>query len=172
MNHFNWLLLLQVKPSVRPSFFSCCGHDFGPRLPAMDMVAFKPGDSRHQAARKPTARSRVSNGRDVLPDVDGRSIIARRYRDIMSAIVIDQGGSDRISEARLQLIRRFSAAAVLAEQMEGALANGEQIDINEHATLSSTLVRLGQRIGLDRVPKDVSPTLAEYIEAIKGNPQP
>jgi hypothetical protein len=132
----------------------------------MDMLENKATGNGHSAARKPTARSRVSNGRDVLPDVDGRGVIARRYRDIMSAIVIDQGGSDRISEARLQLIRRFSAAAVLAETMESKLANGEQIDINEHATLSSTLVRLAQRIGIDRVPKDISPTLSEYLSAL------
>jgi hypothetical protein len=113
--------------------------------------------------RKPEARSRVSNGADILPGVDGRSIIARRYRDIIAAIEIDQGGADHMSEARAQLIRRFAAAAVLAEQMEARLANGEQIDIAEHATLSSTLVRLAQRIGINRVPKDITPSLSEYL---------
>jgi hypothetical protein len=34
----------------------------------------------------PRLGSRLSNGRDILPDVDGRSLIARRYRDITSAI--------------------------------------------------------------------------------------
>ena len=73
-----------------------------------------------------------------------------------------------MSEARAQLIRRFAAAAVLAEQMEARLANGEQIEIAEHAILSSTLVRLAQRIGINRVPKDISPTLQdiqrEYLD--------
>ncbi len=113
--------------------------------------------------RRKHARSRVSNGRDVLPDIDGRSAIARRYRDIMSAILADQGGADRCSESRKQLIRRFAAAAVLAEKMESRLANGENIDIGKHSVLSSTLVRLAQRIGIERVPRDVSPTLAEYL---------
>jgi hypothetical protein len=36
----------------------------------------------------------------------------------------------------------------------GRLVNSKQIDINKHATLSSTLVRLAQR-------KDVSPTLSD-----------
>jgi hypothetical protein len=31
-----------------------------------------------------------------------------------------------------------------------------------HCTLSSTLVRFSARIGIDRIPKDVTPTLAEY----------
>jgi hypothetical protein len=92
----------------------------------------------------------------VLPDVDGRSAVARRYRDITSAILVDQGGADLCSESRLQLIRRFAAAAVLAEQLEARLANGEQIDITEHAALSSTLVRLASRIGIDRVSRDVT----------------
>ncbi len=129
----------------------------------MDMALTKPSGNAQQTKRKPTARSRVSNGKDLLPDVDGRSIIARRYRDIMSAIVIDQGSPDRISEARLQLIRRFAAAAVLAEAMESKLARGEQIDISEHALLCSTLVRVAQRIGINRVPKNVSLSLAEIL---------
>jgi hypothetical protein len=114
--------------------------------------------------RKAQARSRLSNGRDLLPNVDGRSLIARRYRDIMSAIASDQGGVDRLSEARLQLIRRFAAAACLAEQLEARLARGEQIDIQEHSLLVSTMVRVAQRIGVDRVPRYVAPSLAEYLK--------
>ncbi len=117
--------------------------------------------------RKTHFRSRVSNGHDLLPGVDGRSLIARRYRDISNALTIDQGGSD-LSEARLQLIRRFAAAAVLAEQMEARLARGETIDIGEHALLVSTLVRVAQRIGIDRIPKNVVPTVAEYLREATG----
>lgn len=121
----------------------------------MELAAHKPEDYGRQTPRKPTARARVSNGRDVLPNVDGRSLIARRYRDVLNAIIVDQGGIDQCSESRLQLIRRFAAAACIAEQLEARLANGEQIDIAEHATLASTLVRLAARIGIDRVPRDV-----------------
>ena len=113
--------------------------------------------------RKVYGRSAISNGRDVLPDVDGRSVIARRYRDITRAIFVDQGGLDRCSESRQQLIRRFAAAAVIAEQMESKLANGEQIDISEHALLCSTLTRLAQRIGIDRVALDLTPSLSDLL---------
>jgi len=115
--------------------------------------------------QKSKGRSAVSNGRDVLPNIDGRSVIARRYRDITSAILVDQGGADQCSESRKQLVRRFAAAAVLAEQLEAKLARGEAIDIAEHATLSSTLVRLAQRIGIDRRAKNITPTLADYLAA-------
>jgi hypothetical protein len=120
-----------------------------------DLAQRKPIGSKPVRGRKVYGRSRISNGHDLLPDVDGRSLIARRYRDIANAIFVDQGGIDHCSESRQQLIRRFAAAAVLAEQMEGKLARGEEIDIQQHALLCSTLVRVGQRIGINRVPKDV-----------------
>jgi hypothetical protein len=127
-------------------------------------VTRKPPRSRSAVERKSHGRSRVSNGRDILADVDGRSLIARRYRDIVSAILADQGGADQCSESRKQLVRRFAAAAVLAEQMESKLANGETIDISMHAQLCSTLVRVAQRIGIDRIAKDVT-TLSDYLRA-------
>jgi hypothetical protein len=114
-------------------------------------------------SRKPRNRSRVANDHCVLPNVDGRGVIARRFKEIAGAILADQSGADQCSEARKQLIRRFAAAAVLAEQLESRLANGEQIDVAEHATLSSTLVRLAQRIGIDRRAKNVGPTLSDYF---------
>jgi hypothetical protein len=125
-------------------------------------------ESGKQAARKSYARSRVTNGRDVLPGVDGRSTLARRFFDISSAILIDQGGADRCSEARVQLVRRFAAASVLAEEMEAKLANGESIDINEHALLCSSLVRLAHRIGINRAPRDVTPSVEDYVAHINN----
>jgi hypothetical protein len=90
---------------------------------------------------------------------------ARRYRDIVAQIVIDQGGG--LSESRMQLIRRFAAASVLAEQMEAKLANGEEIDIQQHALLCSTLCRVGMRIGINRVPKDITPPDLKTYLAMK-----
>jgi hypothetical protein len=123
-----------------------------------------PAASPKVARRKPEASSRVTNGREVLPGVDGRSLIARRYRDISSAIVADQGGIDRLAEARLQLIRRFAACAVMAEQMESLLANGKKIDIGEHALLTSSMVRVAQRIGINRRAREIMPSLSQYLE--------
>jgi hypothetical protein len=106
----------------------------------------------------------VSNGRDVLPNLtDGRSVIARRYKSIASAILIDQGDVNGCSEVRQQLVRRFAAASVLAEQLEARLANGEKIDVAEHALLISSLVRIARQIGVNRIAKDITPTLAEYL---------
>jgi hypothetical protein len=120
--------------------------------------------------RAPTARSRVSNGRDILPGIDGRSPTARRYRDVLSALVVDQGGADRMSEARVQLCRRFAASACMAEAMEADLVNGKQIEIGGHCLLSSTLVRLANRIGLSREARNITPSVGEYLEAVNAEP--
>jgi hypothetical protein len=126
-------------------------------------VRRKPTPRTRAADPKSHGRSRISNGKDLLPNVDGRSIIARRFRDISNAILADQAGIDQCSEARLQLIRRFAACAVIAEQMEAALARGEPINIAEHSQLSSTLTRLASRIGIERRSRNVTPTLSDYL---------
>ena len=112
-------------------------------------------DSGLIAGHKAQGRSRISNGNKSLPETDGRLRISRRFRDIANFILVDQGGIDACSESRKQLVRRFAACAVLAEEMEGRLGRGEAIDIAQHALLCSTLTRLASRIGLDRIPKDV-----------------
>jgi hypothetical protein len=50
--------------------------------------------------------------------------------------------------------------------MEARLANGEQIDIAEHALLCSTLTRLAQRIGINRVSKNITPPIEDYVRSI------
>jgi hypothetical protein len=123
-----------------------------------------PAASPATTIRKPTARSRVTNGKDLLPGVDGRTASARRYQDLVANLVSDAGGNAQMSEARRQLIRRFAALAVCAENMEAKLANGEPIDLAEHCQISSTLVRLASRLGINRATKLVTP-LRDYLEA-------
>jgi hypothetical protein len=115
------------------------------------------------AARPPTQRSRVSNGNEILPGVDQRSPTARRYRDLVSQIAADQGGLDQLSESRLQMIRRFAGASALAEAVEARIANGEKVDVGEYSQLASTLVRIASRLGIDRIARDVTPTLSDIL---------
>lgn len=116
------------------------------------------------ASLPPTSRSRVGNGRDLLPDIDGRSAVARRYKEILGSVIADQGGEANLSEARQQLVRRFAAAAVLAEALESKIIQGESFDIEQHAKLSATLVKLAQRIGLGRHLKTVQ-SLDDYLRS-------
>lgn len=113
--------------------------------------------------RKPQARSRLTNGKDILPGIDGRSVVARRYHDLVAQLVADAGGAERLSEVRAQLIRRFAALAVQAEAMEAQLASGQPIDLGEHALVSSTLVRISTRLGIERRAREITPRLQDYL---------
>ena len=111
------------------------------------------------------ARSAVTNHKDLLPGLDGRSATARRFRDLVNAFVADMGGLDRCSEIKLGLLRRLAAATVQAELLEARMVNGEEIDISQLCTLASTTVRLSQRLGLERKQRDVTPSLSDLIRA-------
>jgi hypothetical protein len=52
----------------------------------------KPLSSRSPTLAKPTARSRLTNGKELLPGVDGRSLWARRFRDVLALHLSDLGG--------------------------------------------------------------------------------
>jgi hypothetical protein len=53
--------------------------------------------------------------------------------------------------------------------MESAGVAGATIDLESYGQLTDRLGRAFQRLGLRRVPRDVTPTLAEYLAA---NPDP
>ena len=67
----------------------------------------------------------MTNHKDLLPGLDGRSASARRFRDLVNAFVADMGGLDRCSEIKLGLVRRLAATTVQAEMLEARMVNGE-----------------------------------------------
>jgi hypothetical protein len=116
--------------------------------------------------RHKKARSKITNHLDLLPDLDGRSSAARRFRDLVSAFVADMGGLDQCSEIKLGLLRRLAATTVQAELLEAQMVNGKPVDVATLCTLSSTVMRLSSRLGLERVPRDVSgPSLGDMLRA-------
>ena len=116
----------------------------------------------------PRTRSAVTNHKDLLPGLDGRSASARRFRDLVLSYVADMGGLDRCSEIKLGLLRRLAATTVQAELLEARMVNGEQIDVGQLCTLASTTVRIASRIGLERRAKPVTPTVKDYLNHIEA----
>jgi hypothetical protein len=111
---------------------------------------------------KPQAKSRISNGSAVfLEGVDGRSVLARRYRDIFASLVSDMGHDP--SEAQNLIARRASTLAVWCELAEAGMAKGDDLDIAEFTTATNALRRLLADIGLERRARDISPTLSDIL---------
>jgi hypothetical protein len=115
-------------------------------------------------------RSKVTNGRHVLPGTSANSLIGRRYRDLVAAIAADMGGADNLSEAKAQMVRAYASISVQREAMEAKLVNGEAIDLEAYCKLISSQVRVSMRLGMkrERPSKDITPpptraSLADYV---------
>jgi hypothetical protein len=109
---------------------------------------------------------RVRRAQLVLVRTDGRALISRRLKGLTRQICkeTDPGGEDALTEVKRQLIKRFAATCVLAEALEAKLARDQHIDIGEHALLTSTLIRLANVLGAERVAKVVNPPdLQQYL---------
>ena len=114
-----------------------------------------------------THRSRVTNGKALLAGVDGRSTWARRFRDLLNLHIADLGGEEAITEAERAILRRAAALMTELERMEVEFAKAEGADpdsLDLYSRTAGNLRRLLEAVGLQRRPKDVTPSLASYVE--------
>ncbi len=111
------------------------------------------------------SRTRVTNGKALFLDgVDGRTLAARRYRDLFHSFVSDLGGMDISSEAQRQLARRCATMSCQAELMEADFIAGDDTDWDQYLHLVGTLSRALSRLGIERKVLDVTDlSLEEYI---------
>src|SRR5215813_5527197 len=73
-----------------------------------------------------TTRSKIANGKKLLPLTYGRSATARRFRDLFEDICTDLGGVDLLSEGQKQLARRAAMLSAEAERLEALAARNER----------------------------------------------
>jgi hypothetical protein len=78
----------------------------------LETPADRPAKRPVNGAAAPALRSRVTNHKDLLPGLDGRTASARRYRDLVNNYVADMGGADCCSDIKLGLLRRLAAVTV------------------------------------------------------------
>jgi hypothetical protein len=105
-------------------------------------------------ARYEPSRNKRSDRREHLPNIDGRTLLARRWQQHAADIISDQGGSD-ISTARLFLCKRLAAISAMVEDLEAAHVRGEPIDFNVYLSMVQVQVRLSNTLGLNRRTKKV-----------------
>jgi hypothetical protein len=113
--------------------------------------------SKQITQRKTRARSRVTNGKSLFPkEVNQRSLYYRRFRDL-----VDRWRSSQHCRA----IDRAPTIMAALEQLEMrfALAEGGATneDLAAYTTLSISLRRLLQEIGIKRKPRDAQQSPSE-----------
>jgi hypothetical protein len=148
----------------------------GTKSLAMKKPKKKPGDNAPTGPRSPYLRSRVSQGLDLLPSVDGRSMAARVFKDTYLAMVAHCGGEDGIPETLRLMCRR--AAAIEAElinlEARFALARAEgeqptQTDLDLYSRLVNTLRRVCEVLGWRRTARDVTPDPLAYARQVDAD---
>jgi hypothetical protein len=72
----------------------------------------------------PRLRSRVTNGKNLFVVGKATSAAARRFADILGAVVSDLGGADQLSEGQRQLARRAASLSLACERLEAVICNG------------------------------------------------
>lgn len=100
-------------------------------------------------------------------EVDGRTLPARRYRDLCNDIASDLGGDP--SAGQWLIINRAAGLTVQCELLDQAILKGEPVDIAAYTTLTNALVRTLKTLGLERRARDVTPgaTLDAHAAAVR-----
>jgi hypothetical protein len=117
---------------------------------------------------KARLRSAISRGKHVLADVDHRSAEMRRLADLLDALLSDIGG-EQASHAKRMLAGRACMISLLAELKQQQFAR-KDMKVTEHELdsfqrLVNTEGRCYERLGLDRVSRDVSSQTLDEIAA-------
>ena len=117
----------------------------------------------------PKNRSAVTNGSQMfLEPVDGRTNVARRYRDIISEFSALVGGAPTIAQD--SLIRRIAALSVSCEQDECRLAAMEEFNQELFIRKANILGGLVARLGLAKAENNgqAAKVIDQHSAAILG----
>ena len=112
----------------------------------------------------PAARHRIRRtaGGIELPRLDGRTIAARRYRDLVVAFEAEVGGV--LSESEKSMVRQAAALTLRAEELQADLVLGKPIDNDLLVRLTGTARRILASIsGKAGERKPAGPNLASYL---------
>jgi hypothetical protein len=110
-------------------------------------------------------------GRNRLLDresLDGRTIVAKVFDQLVAAIHADLGGRDQLTAIELALVEAFAGSSVALNHLNTRILTGAEIDntmIAMHAQAISAMVRVASRLGLQRRAKPVS-SLTEYLASL------
>jgi len=125
----------------------------------------QPGDKRY-------THSRLTNGHALLPGVDGRSTWARLMRDVIGAMTAHLGGEENVTEPARMLCRRIAAFEAELVHLEDGFARTrsegrapDPPDLDLYSRMASAQRRHLEAIGLQRVPRDITPAPLDFAKA-------
>jgi hypothetical protein len=125
-------------------------------------VGARSGDNGNK--RFPRLRGKRRLQLRTLDDLDHRTRAVRRTRELVDTLISDLGGDAAVTVAVRQLVQRAALLGALIEDIEIRWVDGEPIPLVDYLTAINTQQRVLTALGLKRRPKDVTPTLDEYLK--------
>jgi hypothetical protein len=98
--------------------------------------------------------------------LDRRYKASRKFEAVAAGIASDLGGADMLSTVERNLIEAFAGISVHVADLNARMLLGQKIDLAEHSQVVSTMVRVASRIGVRRIPRDVTPTINDIARDI------
>jgi hypothetical protein len=104
-----------------------------------------------------------------LVEIDKSSAAAKFFDKMQRDIIADCGGRRRLSRIELELVEAFCGAATTLRYLNHQVMLGEisEIDLGGYATIASTMLRIGSRVGLSRRQVDVTPSFSEHLASLR-----
>ncbi len=99
--------------------------------------------------------------------LDARTSIAQERRARYAEVVSDLGGEASIGYVKRGIIERYLWAEYWLRTQERQLAEGNEIDIGKYVQASNNIVALSNKLGLERVQREVS--LSDYLAKREGS---
>jgi hypothetical protein len=111
---------------------------------------------------RPAVASEHNTAKTNLPaNPEATRARVRRCHSIEKQLLTDMGGDP--TQAQKILARNIAGLCVWCEETINTMINGQEFKIAELSTTINTLNRSLQTFGINRVPRDITPTLAQYI---------
>jgi hypothetical protein len=100
----------------------------------------------------------------TLADLDKRTNAAKLTFELRDRIMSDLGGADRLSAMQMEVIDNVAVMGAMLRDAAAGYLTGEPTDLAEFTTLANAQRRLLADLGFQRVPRDVTPDLQNYIK--------
>jgi hypothetical protein len=134
---------------------------------ALELVPTSPSATPEGPAAKPPRRKhRATRPQLLMRRHLGRSSQAKMFDAIATSIARDMGGEAQLSTVQKHLVEAFASIALRVNNLTAKLLRGDEVDIIAHSQAISTMVRVAQRVGVQRVQLDITPpSLEQYVAA-------
>jgi hypothetical protein len=99
-----------------------------------------------------------------LNDLDKRTAAAKKAHALCASLESDLGGSEVITTAQRELVQRAALLGAVIADFEVKMLRHEPVEFMVYLKAVGVQRRVLATIGLERRPRDVTPSLSEYLE--------